>query len=58
MEVVGGFIENSEVPVKMASMDNIECFSPPIFAAYSSKNGVRCLERLSKYKKLIGPMVI
>ncbi len=58
MEVVGGFIENSEVPVKMASMDNIECFSPPIFAAYCSKNGVRCLERLSKYKKLIGPMVM
>ena len=58
MEVVGGFIENSEVLVKMASMDNIECFSPPIFAAYCSKNGFRCLERLSKYKKLIGPMVM
>lgn len=58
MESVGSFAKDSEIPVKMASMDHIETFSPPIFAAYCSKNGAVCLERLSKYKQLIGPMVM
>lgn len=34
----------------------IEHFSPPIFAAYCSKNGMVCIERLQQYKGLIGPM--
>lgn len=58
MEAVGSSIENPEILVKMASMDHIETFSPPIFASYCSKNGVVCLQRLSKYKKLIGPMMM
>lgn len=58
MDVVGSLIKDPEIPVKMASMDRIETFSPPIFAAYCSKNGSVCLERISKYKRLIGPMVM
>lgn len=58
MDVVGSLIKDPEIPVKMASMDSIETFSPPIFAAYCSKNGIVCLNRLSKYKQLIGPMVM
>lgn len=36
--------------------DQIETFSPPIFAAYCSHNGEQCINRLAEYKKLIGPM--
>lgn len=58
MEVVGACINDPDIPVQMANMEQIETFSPPIFASYCSKNGVVCLERLSKYKQLIGPMVM
>lgn len=42
--------------VKLSTSDKIENFSPPIFAAFCSKNGLNCIRRLSRYKKLIGPM--
>lgn len=58
MDVVASVIKDPEIPVKMASMDRIESFAPPIFAAYCSKNGAVCMERLSKYKRLIGPIVM
>ena len=48
--------KDSELPIKMATMSQIESFSPPIYASYCSKNGEACIDRLSKYKKLIGPM--
>ena len=56
METIGLFINDPEVPIKMASADRIETFSPPIFAAYCSKNGYTCVHRLSRYKCLISPM--
>lgn len=39
-----------------STTNQIEEFSPPIFAAYCSKNGKICIDRLTRYKKLIGPM--
>lgn len=42
--------------VALATSDKIEQFSPPIFAAFCSKNARMCIERLERYKKLIGPM--
>jgi AraC-like DNA-binding protein len=48
---------NSEAPLlQLASKEQIETFSPPIFASWCSKNGEACIERLAAYKKLIGPM--
>lgn len=41
---------------KLVATDHIETFSPPIFAAYCSKNGTHFLKRLALYKKLIGPL--
>lgn len=43
-------------PTRLVATDNIETFSPPIFAAYCSKNGRQFLQRLARYKKLIGPV--
>ena len=57
MEAVGTLSDDPELPVKIACTDQIESFSPPIFASYCSKNGRVCIERLARYKRLIGPMV-
>lgn len=56
MDAVGAQITDPELPIKIASADNIESFSPPIFAAYCSKNGRICLERLARHKRIIAPM--
>lgn len=51
--------ELSQIPnlaIILGCFENIETFSPPIFASYCSKNGIMCIERLSAYKKLIGPL--
>lgn len=56
MDAVGSLITDPQIPVQIACTDQIESFSPPIFASYCSKNGSVCIERLARYKKLIGPM--
>lgn len=45
-----------ELPIKMATAHQIESFSPPIYAAWCSENGEVFIERIQRYKKLIGPM--
>ena len=56
MSAVGRQVTNPKLPIVLASADDIESFSPPIFAAYCSKNGNICMERLSAYKRIIAPM--
>lgn len=57
MDAVGSLITDPEMPIQIACTNKIESFSPPIFASYCSKNGRICIERLARYKRLIGPMV-
>ena len=56
IETVSLFVTDPQMPIQIACTDKIESFSPPIFASYYSKNGLVCIERLVKYKVLIGPM--
>jgi AraC-like DNA-binding protein len=56
MDAVGSQITDPRLPIMIASADQIESFSPPIFAAYCSRNGMTCLERLSRHKRIIAPM--
>ena len=56
MGAVGKQVTDPKLPIAIASADNIESFSPPIFAAYCSRNGRVCMERLSTYKRIIAPM--
>lgn len=56
MDAAGSLITDPQIPIKIASADQIETFSPPIFAAYCSKDGRTCIDRLGRYKKLMGPM--
>lgn len=56
MDAVGNQVQDPTIPIAVASADNIESFSPPIFAAYCSKNARVCCERLGMYKRIIAPM--
>ena len=51
-----GEIITEEKLIELATSDNNIRFSPPIFAASCSKNGLQCLNRLASYKKLIAPI--
>ena len=58
MESIGEEVMPDESKlIKIATAEGIETFSPPIFAAFCSKNAQTCIERLAQYKKLIGPMI-
>lgn len=57
MEVLKDLSIDERTPIKIGTIENIETFSPPVFAAYCSKNVLTCMKRLSTYKKLIGPLV-
>lgn len=56
INAIDSVTDNPLFPTKLVATDNIETFSPPIFAAYCSKNGYQFLKRLAHYKKLIGPV--
>lgn len=56
MRAIGEMIDDPFLPIQIATTDQIETFAPPIFAAYSSRNGEAFIKRLAQYKKLIGPM--
>ena len=56
MEAIGTLVREPDIPIQIASADNIESFSPPIFAAYCSRNAKNCIKRLGRYKSLIGPL--
>ena len=58
LDAVGSLMEDPELPIRIATTNKIENFSPPIFASWCSKNAEVCVERLSRYKRLIGPMVM
>jgi AraC-like DNA-binding protein len=56
MQAVGELSPDPDLAVRMSTADGVEQFSPPVFAAYCSADGRTCVERLARYKKLIGPM--
>ena len=58
LEAVGSLMTDPALPIQIATTNKIETFSPPIFASYCSKNAEICVERLARYKRLIGPMVM
>lgn len=56
LAAVGAVSGKTEPAIEFATTQKIENFSPPIFASYCSRNGAVCIQRLARYKKLIGPM--
>ncbi|MFI3210473.1 MAG: helix-turn-helix domain-containing protein [Peptostreptococcaceae bacterium] len=56
MNTIKSLLKNKDDLLNISKLDDIQTFSPPIFASYCSENGLKCIERISKYKKLIGPL--
>lgn len=48
---------DGQTPIRLAASEGIEAFSPPVFAAYCSRNALVCLKRLTQYKPLIGALL-
>lgn len=57
MVALGKLMPNDDAVVRMATWNDMHTFSPPSFAAYCSTNAITCMERLSMYKRLVGPMM-
>ena len=57
MRAVDALSPDEQTPVRLATAEGIEAFSPPIFAAYCSRNALVCLKRLAQYKPLIGALL-
>lgn len=55
MEQVGLRTKGDEV-IRIATNEGIETFSPTVFAAYCSSDGLNFLTRLAHYKRLAGPL--
>ncbi len=56
ISAIDEIVNDPLLPTRLVATDNIETFSPAIFAAYCSKDGFHFLQRLAHYKKLIGPV--
>lgn len=57
MNAIDSQAPDKQTLINLATYDGIETFSAPILAAYCSENGLKCIERLSHYKQLIGPIL-
>lgn len=57
MEAIDALSPDQQTPIRLAASEGIEAFSPPIFAAYCSRNALVCLKRLAQYKPLIGALL-
>ena len=51
MDAVEKLNPDPELPIRLATSEHIESFSPPVFAAWCSKDGYDCIERLRQYKQ-------
>lgn len=54
MEAIDDLVTDADLPIRLATADNIEALSPPLFAAYCSENAGRCIKRIAQYKALVG----
>ena len=57
MGAIDALSPDEQTLIRLAASEGIEAFSPPIFAAYCSRNGLVCLKRLAQYKPLIGALL-
>ncbi|MBF7139431.1 helix-turn-helix transcriptional regulator [Pediococcus pentosaceus] len=57
MNVIANQTTDQQTLLNLSTFNGIETFSPPIFAAYCSENGMKFIERLGQYKQLIEPIV-
>lgn len=54
MKAIEDIVPDKIMPIRLATAENIETISPPIFAAYCSANAKECINRIAQYKALAG----
>ena len=54
MKAIEDLVPDQTVPITLATAENIETISPPIFGAYCSANAKECINRIAQYKALVG----
>lgn len=57
MAAIDETVDDNELPIRLATAENIEAISPPLFAAYCSENAEACIKRVAQYKALVGAIV-
>ena len=57
MAAIDESVDDRELPIRLATAENIEAISPPLFAAYCSENAEACIKRVAQYKALVGAIV-
>lgn len=57
MKAIEDIIPDKKMPILLATADNIETITPPIFGAYCSANARECIKRIAQYKALAGAII-
>lgn len=57
MKAIEDIVPDKKMPILLATADNIETITPPIFGAYCSANARECLKRIAEYKALAGAII-
>lgn len=57
MKAIEDIVPDKRMPILLATADNIETITPPIFGAYCSANARECIKRIAQYKALAGAVV-
>ena len=57
MKAIEDLVSDQMVPISLATAENIETISPPIFGAYCSANAKECISRIAQYKALVGAVI-
>lgn len=57
MKAIEDIVPDQTMPITLATAENIETISPPIFGAYCSANAKECIRRIAQYKALAGAVV-
>lgn len=47
---------NAEFTVEISKVDSVASFNPEFFAGLCAENGLECIRRISKYKRLVAPI--
>ena len=57
-DAIDALLDDPAFPLRLGQAVSVEAFSPPVFACMCSENLNSALQRLSKYKPLVGPMTL
>lgn len=57
MKAIEEIVPDKKMSILLATAENIETITPPLFAGYCSKNTRECIQRISQYKALVGVVI-